>query len=70
MAFHLKIRDIFDIRGCSRKYDSGVVRVGDSLVLVSSTAKFSVRVASIEKFKQPPLVLMRLALDRTLLVLV
>ena len=59
MAFHLKIRDIFDISGRGivvlGSIDSGAVRVGDNLVLISGTTKLPVRVASIEKFKQPPL---------------
>ena len=55
MAFRMKIRDVFDIRGRGivvlGTIEHGGVRVGDQLLLVSATAKRPVRVASIEKFQ-------------------
>jgi len=56
MTFHLKVRDIFDIRGRGivvlGTIESGSVSVGDRLTLVSGAAKLPVIVASIEKFQQ------------------
>ena len=59
MAFRLKVRDIFDIRGRGvvvlGTIESGSVCVGDRLLLVSGSTKRPVVVASIEKFQQPSL---------------
>ena len=55
----MTIRDIFDIHGRGivvlGTIESGAVRVGGQLTLVSHSSKTAVRVASIEKFKQPDL---------------
>ena len=57
--FHLKVRDIFDIRGRGivvlGTIESGTVSVGDKLFLVSGTAQLPAIVASIEKFQQDSL---------------
>ena len=59
MQFRFEVHDIFDIHGRGVVVlgiiTSGVVRVGDTLELSSSSSKRSVVVASIEKFKEPSL---------------
>jgi translation elongation factor EF-Tu-like GTPase len=56
MTFHLKVRDIFDIKGQGvvvlGTIESGAVSVGDRLLLVSGATKLPVIVASIEKFQE------------------
>ena len=53
--FRMTIRDVFDIQGQGvvvlGTIESGAVRVGGDLMLISPTARLVVRVASVRKFK-------------------